>query len=432
MIRDLELLPGGSRVLCAVSGGADSMCLLHWLSTQEDLQLFAAHYEHGLRGEESERDAAFVRAYCAERGIPCAVEHGDAAACARERGIGIEEAARELRYAFLERTAEDWHCERIATAHNADDNAETLLLNLCRGAGSAGLSGIPPRRGKIVRPLLGVTRQEILTYLTENRVLHVEDSSNELDDYRRNRLRHQVMPVLREMNPRFAEAAGRAAALLREDEECLTALAEDFLSEHFDGESLPLAELKRLHRAVASRALRRLSPKTLEQAHVDAALCFCEGSGLGFLDLPGLRLRREQGRLFLNDPVREQLPSRALRAGETLDLPEAGLRLSAEIAEYRGEIYDLFKSCLFKSENICGTLYVTGRRPGDRLHPQGRNCGKSLHDLFREAGMTQAERDRVPVFRDERGVLAVLGFPADERVRPKPGDSVLRIQITQI
>ncbi len=432
MNRDLELLPEGSRVLCAVSGGADSMALLHWLGTQKDLRLFAAHYEHGLRGEEALRDAAFVEEYCASVGIPCIVGHGDVAVFAREQGIGIEEAARELRYAFLERTAETWNCDRIATAHNADDNAETLLLNLCRGTGAAGLSGIPRRRGKIVRPLLGLTRAQIEAYLAEHKVPCVEDSSNGQEVFSRNRLRRRVMPVLRELNPRFSEAAGRTAALLREDEDCLSGMAEAFIRDCFDGESLPLEKLCVLHRAVASRVLRSLCPRSLEREHVDAALRFCEGSGLGRLDLPGLRLRREQGRLYLNDTQRPTIPTREIKAGEMLELPEAGLCLTAELIEYQGEVYDLFKTYLFKCENICGRLYCTGRRPGDRLHPQGRGCGKSLHDLFREAGMTQEERDRVPVLRDEKGVLAALGWSADERARPAAGDRVLRITATKI
>ena len=125
------------------------------------LEIFAAHYEHGLRGEDSLRDAAFVEAFCRERGIPCTAEHGDAAAYAAEKRLGVEEAARELRYAFLERTADALSCGRIATAHNADDNAETLLMNLVRGSGLRGLGGIPPQRGRIVRPLLEVPREEI-------------------------------------------------------------------------------------------------------------------------------------------------------------------------------------------------------------------------------------------------------------------------------
>ena len=407
------------------------MCLLHWMLGQKDLQVCAAHYEHGLRGEESLRDAAFVEAWCAERGIPFLLGKGDAAAHAREKGLCIEEAARELRYAFLEESADRLGCAWILTAHNADDNAETLLLNLCRGSGTAGLCGIPPRRGRILRPLLGCTREEIEDYLLREGVPHVEDSSNREESFRRNRIRSRVMPVLREMNPGFSRAALRTAALLREDRDYLEERAGQFLREQYDGESLPLDALLGLHRAVSSRVLRLLCPLPLQQKHVDAALEFCLGEGLGFLDLPGLRLRRELGRLYCGGES-IGLPDRLLPVGERLEIPEAGLCLETEESVYRGEIYDLFKTYLFKCDAICGRLYCTGRKPGDRLHPQGRGCGKSLHDLFREAGMTQRERDRVPVLRDEEGVLAVLGFPADERVRPQAGDRILRIQITEL
>jgi tRNA(Ile)-lysidine synthase len=126
------------------------------------------------------------------------------------------------------------------------------------------------------------------------------------------------------------------------------------------------------------------------------------------------------------------MPERELVPGERLDLPEAGFRVMSEFTVYTGEIHDLFKTYLFKCENICGRLYCTGRKPGDRYHPQGRGCGKSLHDLFRDKGMTQGERERCPVLRDEKGVLAVLGFPADERVRPQTGDRCLRITFLKI
>ena len=184
-----ELLPRGSRVLCAVSGGADSMCLLHMLwSRREELgiEVAAAHFEHGLRGEESLRDAAFVESYCADNNILCVVSHGNVPEYAEKNGLGAEEAARILRYEFLEKKARELGFDRIATAHNADDNAETMLFNLCRGAGLTGLCGIPPMRGNIVRPLLDMTRTDIEKYLCEHGVPHVEDSSNQRDDYSRN------------------------------------------------------------------------------------------------------------------------------------------------------------------------------------------------------------------------------------------------------
>ena len=429
MTIDRRLIPDGARVLCAVSGGADSMCLLHLLKSLPDLQLVAAHYEHGIRGEESLRDAAFVKRWCEENGIPCILEHGNVPAYAKENGLGLEEAARELRYAFLEREAARLSCDVIATAHNADDHAETLLLNLVRGAGPAGLCAIPAVRGKLRRPLLPFTRQEILAYLNENGIPFVEDSSNLSEDYRRNRMRHQVLPLLREMNPRFSEATLRTAKLLRQDEDYLQARAKEFLDSLPNRNSVPTRELLALHPAVSSRVLRLFCAQALPFLHVEKVLAFCGGDGLAYLDLPGLRLRREQGKLFLDAPEELVLPRRTLCPGEALSIPEARLLLACRETVFRGEIHDLFKTYLFKSSSICGTLYCTGRFPGDRYHPQGRGCGKSLHDLFRDAGMTRKERDLCPILRDEKGILAPVGFPADERVKPSIGDPCLEIRV---
>ena len=436
MKTNTELLPAGSRVLCAVSGGADSMCLLHLLwSRREELgiRVLAAHYEHGLRGEESLRDAAFVSDWCREREIPCTVEHGDVRAFAAEQGLGIEEAARQLRYDFLERCADELDCDWIATAHNADDNAETLLLNLCRGAGTAGLGGIPPRRGRLVRPLLDCTRQEIEEYLASRGIPHVEDSSNRSDTWSRNRIRLHVMPHLRQINPAFTQAAGRTAALLRQDEDCLSALAEDFLARQEIAAGIETEALLSLHPAIASRVLRMLCPRSLSREQTEAALAFCRGTELGFLDLPGLRLCREKGRLYTDAAEECAMPERLLALPGCLDIPEAGLRVTAEEMNCTQEIYDLFKTLNFKSENICDkVIHCTGPRPGDRLHPAGRGCGKRLKSLFYEAGMTREQRLRCPVFRDEKGILAVYGLAVDERVAARPGDRVLSLRFDRL
>ena len=429
------LLPRGSRVLCAVSGGADSMCLLHLLWSNREalgLKVCAAHYEHGLREKESARDAAFAERWCAERDIPFRCGHGDVLSRAKASGRGVEETAREMRYAFLEETADALCCDRIATAHNADDNAETLLLHLCRGAGAAGLSGIPMQRGRIVRPLLGCTRAEIEEYLEENRVPHVEDSSNLSDDYARNLLRHRVMPVLRELNPRLAPAMARTAELLRQDEQCLDALAGDFLAKNYDGESLPAEALAALDPAIAARVLRRLCGP-VEKRQIDAALALCRGTERASLDLPGLRLVREQGRLFFGAPEQpEPIAERRLIPGETLLIPEAGLRVKAEFTVYSGEINDLFKTCCLKCANIRGELLCTGRRPGDRLRIAGRGCTKSLKALFTEAGMTSRKRERTLVIRDGEGVLLARGLALAERSVPVAGDEVLKITVDEI
>ena len=353
-----ELLPRGSRVLCAVSGGADSMCLLHMLwSRREELgiEVAAAHFEHGLRGEESLRDAAFVESYCADNNILCVVSHGNVPEYAEKNGLGAEEAARILRYEFLEKKARELGFDRIATAHNADDNAETMLFNLCRGAGLTGLCGIPPMRGNIVRPLLDMTRTDIEKYLCEHGVPHVEDSSNQRDDYSRNLLRHKVTPVLRELNPRFAESAFRTAELLRQDEDFLESVAQKFIDENFDGESIGVKELSGLHAAVAARVFRQLCPQSLSRGHAEAAMELLRGTELAYLDLPGIRLRREKGRIYFGEREHIEIEERELVPGETLHIPEAGLRIRAAISEKTGkaeEINGLFKTYLFKYDSI--------------------------------------------------------------------------------
>lgn len=431
-----RLLPPGSRVLCAVSGGADSICLLELLRENREslgIRLAAAHYEHGIRGEESLADAAFVEAFCRERDLPLVLEHGDVPAWAKAHGLGLEEAARELRYEFLERTADRLGCDRIAVAHNADDNAETLLLNLVRGGGAAGLAGIPPVRGRIVRPLLEVPRSEIEAWLTQRGLAYRQDSSNFSDAYSRNLLRHRVLPVLRELNPAFAAAAGRTARLLREDESCLSALAERFIEKNFDGESLPIEKLRALPWGLSSRVLRRLCPRSLSLEHVQAVLKLTEGTELAYADVPGARIRRERGRLYFREPEAvPSMPERTLLPGQSLEIPERGLRLLAREAVFDGEIHGLFKTCCFKYERIYGNMICGAPRPGDRLRPLGRGCSKSLKSLFAEAGMTKARREAALVLRDERGILAVPGLAADERTAPSPGDRVIYIEIENI
>ena len=178
-----QMLPQGSTVLCAVSGGKDSMALLSVLQTlapERNLMIHAAHFNHQLRGEESQRDEDFVSKWWA----------------AQEQGKGIEETARAMRYGFLTETAQEVGAEKIATAHNADDNAETVLLHLVRGSGLDGLTGIPPVRGILIRPLLGVPRIDIEVYLAQENIPHVEDSSNQDTKFARNRIRQAILPVM--------------------------------------------------------------------------------------------------------------------------------------------------------------------------------------------------------------------------------------------
>ena len=200
------MLPGGGTVLCALSGGRDSMAMLHILSrlAEEGFRVAAAHFNHRLRSA-ADRDEAFVRDWCRERDIPLTCGAGDVRTFAAREGLGIEDAARKLRYAFLETAARDMGADRIATAHHREDNAETVLLHLLRGTGLQGLGGIAPVRGKIVRPLLETSRAEIDEYVQRNSIPYVEDESNQDTHFTRNRLRRR----------RATPSAGRRKPLCR-------------------------------------------------------------------------------------------------------------------------------------------------------------------------------------------------------------------------
>ena len=289
LTREYDMLPPGGTVLCAVSGGADSMCLLHllWqLGEAEGFQVAAAHYNHNLRGAESTRDEDFVRQQCQKWHIPLAVGSGDVAGQAARQGTGVEETARAMRYDFLQQAAAEMGACRIATAHNADDNAETLLLHLVRGSGLQGLTGIPPRRGDIVRPLLTVPRAEIVSYLETHGIAFVEDSSNADSRYTRNYLRHQVMPLLRACNPRLTEHLGQTIRHLRQDNDYLNAQAYQACQAARWAEDDLVIEagiVAALSDAVAPRAVRRLLEMTgdgdtgCSAAHLDAVVELCRG-----------------------------------------------------------------------------------------------------------------------------------------------------------
>ena len=219
--------PQGGRMLCAVSGGLDSMCLVHFMAGQPGFETAAAHFNHQLRGPAADRDEDFVRSWCAEEGIPFFTGTGDTPALMEAEGLSAEEAARKLRYEFLRETARREGYDAILTAHHADDNAETILLHLVRGTGLKGLCGIPQERGGILRPFLEIPRQELAEYAAAHHIPHVEDETNaDPEAAARNLIRLRVMPLLQQVNPRAVEHMIKIASVLREVEEGLSDLTE--------------------------------------------------------------------------------------------------------------------------------------------------------------------------------------------------------------
>ena len=454
-IRELALIHPGSHVLCAVSGGADSVCLLHalyHLREQLPFTLSAAHYDHQLRGEESRRDACFVEQFVA---LCCGPQRlkdgsllppvrlysggGDVAARAELQGTGLEETAREMRYAFLRETAREAGADLIATAHTANDNAETILFHLARGTGLRGLGGIDPRREGLIRPLLTTTRQEVEDYLFHYALPHMEDSSNQDDSFTRNRIRHQIIPVLEDISPGFLTRMTQTAAQLRADEACLTDLARqlsDRAQIREEGLSIEAALLAQAPAPVAFRAIRLLlgqmwdGDQNCGSAHLTAVWNLCrEDDPSAQVHLPhNCVARRCYGRLLLQ-PRLGPIP---LEPG-LLPLPghlEAGpWEIRCQAGTYEGQ--DQGPWDFWLSREAAGLLSVRPRRTGDRLTLPGR-LGKSVKKWMIQEKLPRFQRDALPVFECGGAVAAVAGLGPDRAFAPHEGQGAWHITVTPI
>ena len=395
MIRQYRMIVPGDRVIVALSGGADSVALLYGLFLMKEklkITLEAAHFNHNLRGEESDRDENFCRQFCDRYDIPLHVGRGSV--CSGKKGL--EAAARDARYGFF-----DMLPGKIATAHTADDNAETILMRLVRGTGLKGLGGISPIRGRIVRPLLKATRREVLDFLEENCLTHVEDSSNGGDTFLRNRLRHHVMPLLVQENPRLAENLSAMAMTLRQDEEALAALTT---------REMNVKRLRELPAALRSRSvasfLERNGVQEPEAQHIGLVekLIFSDKPSAK-ADLPGgVILTREYGELRVLQPA---LPLKTIRLPDegSVDLLNVGLRVTVCKAEHTENAPDCFTVC------PQGAVVLRCRHTGDEIRLSGGT--KSVKKLMIDRKIPAAQRFQIPVIADDTGILGIYGFGAD-------------------
>jgi len=423
------MLPRGGAVICAVSGGADSVCLLHILkelAPSRGFELYAAHFNHCLRGEESDRDEHFVRELCRNWGVKLFCRSGDVKGYSEKSGVGIEEAARILRYEFFAEIAGSIPDSRVATAHNADDNAETVLMNLARGAGLKGLCGIPPVRDIYIRPLLCMSRKEIVAYLDACDLEHVEDSTNAESVYTRNRLRHEVIPVLKSINPAFAESVTETSELVREDEKLLTVLSEQavpFETDKAGRTVLDIQKLKNCEYPLAARAVRRAAARLgcyPAAVHVKAVLEIADAQTPSARTLlPGnVMVSREYERLIFtpageNEPLEETL----IVWGEWTEIPGAGMKV------YFGSKDDDIGACdeifLLSEKDISGSVNVRARRTGDRICLDRRQGGKTLKKLFIEKKIPANCRENIPIIADNEKILAIPGLGRSAELSPE-------------
>ncbi len=431
-LKRYSMLPESGLVLCAVSGGADSMCMLTWLrelSQKGGFTVAAAHFNHHLRGENADRDEAFVRNWCEKHNIEFRCGHGDVRSAAQEHGWTIEEAARNLRYAYLEKAAVELGAMRIATAHNAEDNAETVLMNLIRGTGMEGLTGIAPVRGIFIRPLLDTSRGEIEAYLKSRGVPHIEDETNCDLEITRNKIRHRVMPVLREINPSATDSINRTSGILREENKYLNQLSAHIVKSaerENGGVSISRDELCSLPSPMAKRVLRRMlallpvGKKDVTAGHIDDMLALARNSGPSArLNLPGgILVRNVYGRL------RVSLVSGGDPALVNTALPPVGrVDAGAWIIETRvvdGDVPKKEGRLVLNNDAIHDAVFADSRHEGDRITLAGRS-GKSLKKLMIDEKVPADERDSIPVIFVGDRAAAVYGLGADGEFAPTAG-----------
>lgn len=410
-LKEQALLSPGDKVIAAVSGGADSVAMLFALYLLRDelgITLEAAHFNHHLRGAESDRDEAFVTDFCGRYDIPLHLGSGRIVPGKK----GLEAAARDARYAFLRRLP-----GKVATAHTADDNAETVLMRLIRGTGLKGLGAIAPVSGNVIRPMLTVTRDDVEAFLEEYALPHVEDSSNAEDDFLRNRIRHGILPLMRAENPRIGENLSAMALLLRQDEACLQAMIPE--------EQMPdVSRLKAMEPALRRRTLERFlkaqGVREPEQIHIlQAEQLLYHWSPSASMQFPGgVTIGRQYDRLVRLEFAPELPETRLSVPGETCI---GGKRF---VSEYATDLEERPDSVL-----VCpvGALTVRSRRSGDTMRLPGGT--RSLKKMYIDRKIPVSQRAAVPVLTDDRGVLAVFGIGTDIRFRP---DSLPAVRITLI
>lgn len=427
-IRKNQRLFSNCAAVVGFSGGADSTALLHALFTlREELNLseiVAVHVNHQLRGEESVKDAAFTKSFCETYNIPYVLYTYDVEKVAKETGKSIEECGRNLRYDAFRETASRFKNALVCTAHTANDNVETVLLHMCRGCGLHGLTGIPMIRGDIVRPLLSCTRNEIEAYCRDQGLSYVTDFTNADVTYSRNRVRHEVLPALQQINPDMLRAMLRLIGQAQQTEEYMEQELTRYLPALCTAQDdvfckNTLLAMSETLQCMWLTKLFREKGIAAEEKHITQILASLPKSGC--VTLPnGYRFRILKHTVSLVrgshfDPV--TIP---VNVGEMVRFDQKIYRFSLISRE---EYEQKLNNCKFFFKNACdydmisSELFLRRRKEGDTYRPAGRDCGKTLKKLFNEEAIPTEKRSAVPLLCDNEGILIPFGFACDERVK---------------
>lgn len=414
------MLSPGDTVGIGLSGGADSVCLTHFLvKNKEKLnikKLVAIHIHHGIRGDEADRDMEFCRSFCEKIGVDFISFKADVPAEAEKTGESLEECARRIRYEFFEKCP----CNKIATAHNLNDSMETFLFNLVRGSSLAGLCSIPYKREGYIRPLLDVSRDEIEEYIRENNLSYVTDSTNLCDDYTRNKIRHNVLPQLFEINPSFGNTFKKCRKALIESSSFINESAQEYVDSVRNGNSYDFIGISNRHPAVRNQAvslvLKEQRIPNLSREYIDSVLNIIENDGIANLG----------GKITANSS-RGVLTFGEIKPTEPFEMPVSTdtQKIKTPVGEYAftvkllKDLQNLNKQDmdnLMDCDKISLGAVLRNRRDGDRYRLHSRPT-KTLKGLFNEKKIPVTRRDKMLIFSDNDGIVWTEYFGVCERCR---------------
>ena len=451
-VRQQGLLSERDRVLVAVSGGPDSMALLHIFCAWQaklNLALYVIHIHHGLRGEESDADASFVQTLCKQLDVPCMVQHVNLQQEIQTgKGHSIQSVARDLRYKAFSQLAQEQRFTKVALGHTSDDQAETVLMWMLRGAGSAGLSGMPAFRPPcFIRPLLGVSRAEIEAYLQVNQWGFRVDSSNASPKYRRNRIRQELIPVLKKFNPKIVPVLSRQSTILREESAYLdkvasNALASVMLLADVDGVALHQKKFSALPRAIQRRIVLLIYRQVMgTEVHprfdfVESALDLMNRGRSGLmLESHGIRVYRDYEEIHLcavSEKIHSQpLPSThiSLSVPGAIRWPLTGEILDACLVEAPPQTWKDETSCAYlDADHFTQKLVVRQWEDGDFFYPFGmKGQKKKIQDFFSDIKLSKNRRSEVPLVVAPEGIIWVGGLRMDHRFRVMKGTTRIMV-----
>ena len=419
-----KLISSGDHVLAAFSGGPDSLCLLHVLnelSGELGFKLTACHIDHHLRGKGSQADAAWAMGLARKWTIKLVTKNVDVKAHSRKHRISLETSARELRRAALLEVAEELKCNRIATGHNRDDQAETVLMHLIRGSGLSGLAGIPVRNGSFIRPILACSRSRIEAYLKQHKLAGRRDASNRSPKFFRNRIRHQLMPLLETYNPQIKKALAQLAGNVELDLDIISEQVQRAFHSCAKRDkskiAIDLSKFKLYNKGLQHNILRHCSELLLGRGavpdllHVSSALdLILKGRTGSRADLSGgIWIEKTYGRAVLTTQKIKAENENQKLSYKTISLKIPG---TTKFGEYlvrawisdKHDIRNIFISppelACFDAGMMSGSpLLITGKKNGDRMIPFGHKTGKKIKDIFIEAKIPQGQRSFWPLVR---------------------------------